>query len=104
MKRRTFLRMLGLAPVAAALPAMALPRADSPLAYGEAIEGVPLYDPRKDVSIEAWAEEIEQATGPDEATAIRLDLLENDLRNQMDWLGESFRNIQTELDRLGRGQ
>lgn len=30
MKRRTFLRMLGFAPVAAALPAMALPRAEKP--------------------------------------------------------------------------
>lgn len=30
MKRRTFLRMLGLAPVAATLPAMALPRAEKP--------------------------------------------------------------------------
>lgn len=28
MQRRTFLRMLGLAPVAAAVPAMALPRAE----------------------------------------------------------------------------
>lgn len=30
MKRRTFLRMLSLAPVAAAVPAMALPRPDKP--------------------------------------------------------------------------
>lgn len=30
MKRRTFLRMLSLAPVAAAVPAMALPRAEKP--------------------------------------------------------------------------
>lgn len=29
MKRRTFLRMIGLAPVAAALPAMALPRPEN---------------------------------------------------------------------------
>lgn len=29
MKRRAFLRMIGLAPVAAALPAMALPRPDN---------------------------------------------------------------------------
>ncbi|WP_036577958.1 hypothetical protein [Brucella anthropi] len=93
MNRRRFLSFLGLAPVAAAVPAMALPRADSPLVYGEVIEGVPLFDPRKDVSIEAWAEDIKQATGPHEATAIRLDLLENDLRNQMSWLGESFRKI-----------
>ena len=31
MKRSTFLRMLGLAPVAAALPAMALPRPEKPI-------------------------------------------------------------------------
>ncbi|QGA55878.1 hypothetical protein [Brucella sp. 2280] len=102
MNRRRFLSFLGLAPVAAAVPAMALPRAEKPTAYGEAIGGVPLYDPRKDVSIEAWAEDIEQATGPHEATAIRIDMLENDLCNQMNWISESFRNISDELDRIGR--
>ncbi|WP_343314232.1 hypothetical protein AAIB41_03530 [Brucella sp. BE17] len=30
MKRRTFLRMIGLAPVAAALPSMALPKPENP--------------------------------------------------------------------------
>lgn len=105
MNRRRFLSFLGLAPVAAAVPAMAMPRPEKPLTvsvYGEAIGGVPLYDPRKDVSIEAWAEEIEAATGPQEATAVRIDLLENELRNQMNWMTESIRNIQSELDRLGR--
>ncbi|PQA72208.1 twin-arginine translocation signal domain-containing protein [Brucella oryzae] len=34
MNRRRFLSFLGLAPVAAAVPAMALPRVDSPLATG----------------------------------------------------------------------
>lgn len=54
--------------------------------YGEAIEVIPLHDPRTDGDIEAWAENIKATTGSQEAIALRLDLLENDLRNQMSWL------------------
>ncbi len=39
MNRRKFLSFLGLAPVAAAVPAMALPRAEKPLATGAVVKG-----------------------------------------------------------------
>ena len=103
MNRRRFLSMLGLAPVAAcsaALPAIALPKPENPLKMGEAIGGIPVYDPRKEESIEGWAKEVEAFTNPQEATALRVDLLEHDLLHYQNWVTESLLNIQAELERL----
>lgn len=103
MNRRSLLRMLGLAPVAAcsaALPAIALPKPENPLTFGEAIGGIPVYDPRKEESVEGWVKEVEAFTNPQEATALRVDWLEQDLLQYQNGLTENLLNIQAELERI----
>lgn len=80
MNRRRFLSFLGLAPVAAAVPAMALPRAEKPVIDARGADPEALRRLRSEIAEgqSKWLEDIEQATGPHEATATRIDLLEKD--------------------------
>lgn len=73
MNRRSFLSFLGLAPVAAAVPAMALPRAEKPTDID--------YDALSSDIRKMWVESIEKATGPQEATSEHIDHLAVDVHS-----------------------
>lgn len=77
MNRRRFLSFLGLAPVAAAVPAMALPRAEKPTEIDKLIVDVQPADPKAmrrlmdDIAKDQakWLEDIKNATGPSSEVA-----------------------------------
>ncbi len=93
MKRRAFLKFLGLAPVAAAVPAMALPRAEKPTKVRSA-----------GFFIDVEAGEHKARIGATVSAPIDVDALNRDLAASVKWTSDSLRNMQTELDRIGRGQ
>ena len=99
MNRRRFLSFLGLAPVAAAVPAMALPRPEKPLATGGVVKGKVDYlvgeKPSESIFIDA------NKAGPSKIV-IDVDALNQDLAASFKWTSDSFRHITGELERLGR--
>lgn len=100
MNRRRFLSFLGLAPVAAAVPAMALPRAEKPMATGGVVKGKVDYlvgeTPGESILIDA------NKAGP-RHIVIDVDALNRDLESTYKWLGGEARFIIKELARMGRG-
>ncbi|MGX5708252.1 hypothetical protein [Brucella lupini] len=99
MNRRRFLSFLGLAPVAAAVPAMALPRAEKPLATGGVVKGKVDYlvgeTSGESILIDANLSKPSQLV-------IDVDALNRDLTASFEWTTDSFRHITGELERLGR--
>lgn len=90
MKRRTFLRMIGLAPVAAALPAMALPRP----------ENVKVAVGRAGFVMEATAGDHHARIGASVEYPIDYDALNRDLEGSFRWINESTRNVIAEANRI----
>lgn len=88
MNRRRFLSFLGLAPVAAAVPAMALPRPENPLATGGVVKGKVDYlvgeTPGESILIDANMSKPSQLV-------IEVDALNRDLSETQRWMVESFR-------------
>jgi hypothetical protein len=93
MNRRSLLRMLGLAPVAAcsaALPAIALPKP----------ENVKNVVNRAGFFIEAKSGGHHSKIGVSAEYPIDLDALTHDLDGALRWTGESTRYVLAELDRI----
>lgn len=101
MNRRRFLSFLGLAPVAAALPAMALPRPERLMATGGVVKGKVDYllgeTPSEGIFIDA------SKSGPTRLI-IDFDALNQGLAEHLKWTTESFHQITGDLERLGRYQ
>lgn len=99
MRRRTFLKFLSLAPVAAAVPAMALPRAEKPLATGGVLKGKVGYlmgeTPGESILIDV------DMSAPSRLV-IDIDALNRDLDDMHKWLGDEGRRIISELYWIGR--
>jgi len=91
MNRRRFLSFLGLAPVAAALPATALPRAEKPTEVRSA-----------GFFMDVEAGEHKARIGATVSAPIDVDALNRDLAASFKWTSDSFRHITGELERLGR--
>ncbi|MDH0126664.1 hypothetical protein N7376_22060 [Brucella intermedia GD04153] len=98
MNRRRFLSFLGLAPVAAAVPAMALPRAENVknIVTGEAGPEL-IINPEitKPLTFKGGKLWINPAN-------IDYDALNQDLAENLKWISNSARNITGEAERLGR--
>jgi len=88
MKRRAFLKFLGLAPVAAAVPAMALPRPEKPMATGGVVKGKVEYyvgeTPGESILIDA------DMSKPSRLV-IDVDALDRDMAASIEWTSESYR-------------
>ena len=71
MNRRHFLSFLSLAPVAAAVPAMALPRAEKPTIDVRGTDPEALRRLRSEIAKgqAQWLEDIKEATGPSSGVA-----------------------------------
>ena len=90
MKRRAFLKFLGLAPVVAAVPAMALPRT----------ENVKKTVSRAGFFIEATAGEHHARIGASVEYPIDYDALTRDMEGSFRWINESTRNLVTEASQI----
>lgn len=97
MNRRRFLSFLGLAPVAAAVPAMALPRAEKPMATGGVVKGKVDYlvgeTPGESILIDA------SKAGPSQIV-IDVDALNRGLEGSFRWVNESTRYLVTKASQI----
>ncbi|MBM7328729.1 hypothetical protein JS562_37555 [Agrobacterium sp. S2] len=89
MKRRAFLKFLGLAPVAAAVPAMALPRAEKPTEIGRAGFLMETTTSQHHGRISAVVE-----------CPIDIDALNRDLEGSLRWMNEGTRHAIAECNRI----
>lgn len=100
MKRRAFLKFLGLAPVAAAVPAMALPRAEKPIVDCRGADPETIAKLEAEISRQqsSYIVRVKQAV----KYPIDLDDLNQDVAKNFKWVSDSFRHITGEMERLGR--